>query len=417
MMVDGWKNNLGLKIMAVLFAVLLWWTVVNIDDPIDTQRYQVDVMVINTEVVTNAGKSYQITNGTKNVTVSVKARRKVLDAIKASDIIATADFNELQGTSVPIRVKINGYENKYVEALANPRNIQVQTEVTETKTFPIAVATIGQVRDGYILDKTNTVAKPKSIEISGPNSSLGRIARVVAKIDVSELATDTTLQAEVIYYDSADNIIDKALLSSNCDKNGVSVDVKLFEVKQVLLRFNTSLIIPAEGYIFNGIDVEPQYIEVAGKSEDLDELTQLDVKAEALRKEGITANEEVLIDISEHLPKGIILADETAGSVVVRILVERAGTKTISLPVRSLNVKNASDKYELTYAGEQSVGLQFIGTNDALKELTREAIIATIDMSQYQGEGTYTVSVQVIELPKQCTYLGGATVQVTLKKK
>lgn len=417
MMIDGWKNNLGLKIMAVLFAVLLWWTVVNIDDPIDTQKYQVDVMVINTEVVTNAGKSYQITNGTKNVTVSVRARRKVLDEIKASDIIATADFRELQGTSVPIRVKINGYENKYVEALANPRNIQVQTEVTETKTFPIAVATIGKVRDGYILDKTNTVAKPKSIEISGPNSSLGRIARVVAKIDVSELATDTTLQAEVIYYDSADNIIDKALLSSNCDKNGVSVDVKLFEVKQVLLRFNTSLITPAEGYIFNGIDVEPQYIEVAGKSEDLDELTQLDVKAEALRKEGITASEEVLIDISEHLPKDIILADETAGSVVVRILVERAGTKTISLPVRSLNVKNASDKYELTYAGEQSVSLQFVGTNDALKELTREAIIATIDMSQYQGEGTHTVSVQVIELPKQCTYLGGATVQVTLIKK
>ena len=33
------SNNLGLKIMAVLFAVFLWWAVVNIDDPIQTKKY------------------------------------------------------------------------------------------------------------------------------------------------------------------------------------------------------------------------------------------------------------------------------------------------------------------------------------------------------------------------------------------
>lgn len=417
MMIDRWKNNLGLKIMAVLFAVFLWWTVVNIDDPIDTGKFQVDVLVTNTEVVTNEGKSYQIIDGTKNVTISVKARRKVLAEIKASDIVATADFRELQGTSVPVRVKINGFEGKYEEATANPRNLQIQTEVTETKTFPITVATIGEVRDGYVLDKANTVAKPKSIEISGPKSSLGRISRVVAKVDVSELAADTTLQAEVIYYDSADNIIDKTLLSSNCDKNGVSVDVKLLVTKQLLVKFDTSLIIPGAGYLFNGIEVEPQYIEVAGKADVLSTLTQLDVSAEALKKDGITANEEVLIDMSSYLPEGVILADEGAGSIVVRILMEKAGTKTIALPVRSVKVNNASEGLELTYAGEQTVNLQFEGPNDVLQNLTSEAIIATIDLSQYKEEGTYDVPVQMIELPEQCTYLGEATVQITLKKK
>lgn len=417
MKIDRWKNNLGLKVMAVLFAVFLWWTVVNIDDPIDMGKFQVDVLVTNPEVVTNEGKSYQIIDGTKSITVSVRARRKVLSEIKASDIIATADFRELQGTSVPIRIKINGFEGKYDEATANPRNLQIQTEITETKTFPINVATIGEVRDGYILDKTNTIAKPKSIEISGPKSSLGRIHRVAAKVDISELSADTTLQAEVIYYDSADNIIDKTLLSSNCDKNGVSVDVKLLITKQVPVKFDTSLIVPGEGYVFDGIEVEPQNIEVAGKAEVLSSLVQIEVPAEALKRDGITANEEVVVEMASYLPEGVVLADEVTGSVLVRILMEKAGTKTLALPVRSVKVNNASEEFELTYAGEQTVNLQFEGLKDVLQTLTSEVIIATIDLSQYKEEGTYDVPVQVIELPEQCTYLGEATVQITLKRK
>lgn len=417
MKIDRWKNNLGLKVMAVLFAVFLWWTVVNIDDPIDMGKFQVDVLVTNSEVVTNEGKSYQIVDGTKTITVSVRARRKILSEIKASDIIATADFRELQGTSVPIRIKINGYEGKYEEATANPRNLQIQTEITETKTFPINVATIGEVRDGYILDKTNTIAKPKSIEISGPKSSLGRISRVVAKVDISELAADTTLTAEVIYYDSADNIIDKTLLSSNCDKNGVSVDVKLLVTKQVPVKFDTSLIVPGEGYVFDSIEVEPQTVEVAGKADALGSFAQIDVGAEALKRDGITANEEILVEVASYLPDGIVLADEAAGSVLVRILMEKSGTKTLALPVRSVKVNNASEDFELTYDGEQTVNLQFEGSKDVLQALTSEVIIATIDLSQYTQEGTYDVPVQVIELPEQCTYLGGATVQITLKKK
>ena len=403
--------------MAVLFAVLLWWTVVNVDDPIGTKKFQVEVGILNAEVVTNEGKSYQIINNTKNVTVTVKARRKVLDEIKSSNIIATADFRELQGASVPIRVKINGFEGDYEEAMANPRNLQIQTEITETKTFPITVATIGDVREGYVLDKVNTVAKPKSIEISGPKSSLGRIAKVVAKVDVSELSKDTTLSAEVIYYDSADNIIDKSLLSSNCDKNGVSVDVKLLSTKQLPVSFDTSKIIPGEGYVFSGITFEPQTILVAGKTDVLNAVTQIDVGAEALQKEAIVANEEVVVDVSPYLPQEISLVDEAAGSVVVNIVVEKAGAKTLSLPVRSVKVNNAPEDFELTYDGGQTVNLQFEGAKDVLEGLTIEKIIATIDLAEYKEAGTYEIPVQVIDLPEQCVYLGDATIQITLTRK
>ena len=206
---DKWKNNLGLKILAVLFAIFLWWMVVNIDDPINKKTYAVDVTVTNPEVITNAGKSYQILDDTKSISVTVKARRKVLDEIKKSNIVATADLREMQDTSVPIRVSVSGFEGDYEEVTANPRNIQVKVENTQKKTFPITTVALGTPRDGYVVG--SMTASPKTVDISGPESSIAKISKVVAKVDVSEISSDATMQASLIYYDAADNIIDKTL--------------------------------------------------------------------------------------------------------------------------------------------------------------------------------------------------------------
>ena len=88
---DTWKNNLGLKFAALLFSILLWWSVVNIDDPIDKRNFVTDVELINTDIITNQGKSFQIVKS-QTITVTVKARRKVLDDIKNSDISFIYNF-------------------------------------------------------------------------------------------------------------------------------------------------------------------------------------------------------------------------------------------------------------------------------------------------------------------------------------
>lgn len=414
-MKDKLKNNLGLKIIAVVFAVFLWWAVVNIDDPINTKQFYVDVAVTNPEVITNAGKSYQILDDTKTITVTIKARRKVLDEIKSSYIVATADLREMQDSSVPIRLKVVGFEGSCESVTAYPQNIQVSVENTLKKTFPITTVATGSPRDGYVVG--SMTASPQTVDISGPESAVSKISKVVARVDVSEISSDTTIETDLIYYDAADNRIDKTLLSSNCDKNGVSVSVDIWNTKKVQMSFDTSDIKTASGYVFTGIEVEPQTIRVAGTVENLNALTQLEIQAEELKKRDISANEEVIIDITKHLPEGIIMADSNESSVVVRILVEKAGTKTILLPVGSIQIENASSKFNLEKGPEQEVELQFSGSKEALENLTSEKITASVDLTEYKQTGTYTVAVQVKELPEECLYIGNATIQIILTKK
>lgn len=413
-MKDKLKNNLGLKIIAVLFATFLWWMVVNIDNPINTKQFAVSVSVINPEVITNAGKSYQILDDTNNITVTVKAKRKVLDDIKTSNIIATADLREMQDTSVPIRIKIMGYEGDYEAVTAFPQNVQVSVENTQKKTFPITTVASGTPRDGYVVG--SMIASPQKVDVSGPVSAVSKISKVVAKVDVSEMAIDTTIETDLIYYDAADNPIDKSLLSSNCDKNGVTVSIDIWNTKKVDLQFDTSGIKPAKGYVFTGIEVEPQSIRVSGTTENLNTLSYLNINAEELQKTDVSSNEEVIIDITKHLPDGIIMADSDESNVVVRILVEKAGTKSILLPVGSVQIENVSEKFTLEKGPEQEVELQFSGTSEALAKLTSENITAMVDLAECKEVGTYTLNVQITKLPDDCTYIGNATIQIVLRK-
>ena len=53
-------KNFGLKILAVVFAVIFWMIVVNVDDPEMSKQFSVPVTIENENVVTDMGKVYEV---------------------------------------------------------------------------------------------------------------------------------------------------------------------------------------------------------------------------------------------------------------------------------------------------------------------------------------------------------------------
>ncbi len=220
--------NLGLKVLAFFTAVFMWLVVVNIDDPIAENSYTgVSVTVINEEIVTTTNRTYQIVDNTQVVNVTVRANRSVLNRIKQEDIVAIADMKELSlGTQIPIDVSIPGY--RYEKAYTTPGNLQVKIEDEAKNNFPITPTTIGTVREGYVLGELN--ANPEKVTLRGPKSVIDSISRVVAEADVSGLSEDADIEARLTLYDRNNNVIDQTLLANNLGKEGVSVEVKLYQM-------------------------------------------------------------------------------------------------------------------------------------------------------------------------------------------
>lgn len=131
-------DNLGLKIIAVIFAAFLWLIVVNLDNPVSTQTFsEVPVTIINEDIILSAGDTYQVL-GEEKVSVVVSATRQVRQKLTKEDIVATADIKEMDTSTglVPIKISIPNYAGKYESAEAAPRNLQIQRKIGKESPFP-----------------------------------------------------------------------------------------------------------------------------------------------------------------------------------------------------------------------------------------------------------------------------------------
>lgn len=409
-------NNISLKIMAVLFAVVLWLLVVNIDDPVTEQTFRdVSVSILHEEVITNKGSTYQIVNASSKVAVTVKAKRKVIDSIDKEDIVATADMQEMFASSndagqIAIEVSIKGQE-KY-EAVTSPRNVQIRIEDSASETFPVTANTTGEPRGGYALG--DVTADPEKILISGPNSLVNRIERVVARTDISGLSEDTKLPAELILYDANDEPIDQMLLKNNLGKEGVFVNVEILNTKTVSLEVDSDGIDTAPGYSLGVVGYAPQSIQVAGKKEDLEELDKITIPGEALNIENLSEKKQVVVDITEYLPENIRLLDENAKSIVVTVTVEKAGTKLFSVPVGTIAVQNPPLGYKVSFGKVEDIELEIEGPAEELEKFSTEGKLS-INLENCKEEGVYMVDLEV-DLPKGCSLVKDISVEVELEK-
>lgn len=408
-------NNPGLKLLAFVFAFLLWFTVVNIDDPVSSKTYRdIPVTVQSVEVLSRNQKTYQIMDGTNEVNVTVSARRSVLEKIKAEDIIATADLRELYlETQIPVKVYIPKYEEDYTSAVVSPRNLQVRIENNTSKTFPITAAATGTVRDGYVLGEVK--ADPEKVTINGAESSLEKISKVTAEVDVSGLAEDTELESSLVLYDADNNVLSQSLFTNNLGKFGVSVKVSLYRTKTVSLAFDESAVEIASGYSLKGFSYTPEEITVAGKDEVLEDLDRIHIPAEALEGDPVSRKTEKTIDITPYLPEGVELIDENANNVLVTISVEKNGTGNFDLPVGSIAVNHLNEDLRLTYDDSSDLEVQVRGAREILDTLDIEKA-ASIDLKEYDSPGVYTVPVK-LDLPLGCILENELKVRITLEEK
>lgn len=400
-------NNLGLKLLSLAVSILVWMIVIANENPVTTKTYtNIPVTIVKSEIVTNEGNTFRVINGSNVISVSITAKASVLSEITSDDIKAVADMTNLDVYSrmlVPIDVTVPGFVISKAEA--NPVNLQVQIEMETTKSFPITATSSGTPRDGYVVGKLTV--DPKQIEISGPESIVDTIAEVTAAVDVTGLSKDTAEKATIAIYDYNGNVIDQTLIQHNLGEDGVSVDVTIYETKNVPVHFDASLIKAASGYVFEEISVEPQSVDIVGEKENLDNLESIEIPPDALKATGLNKTTERTVDITQYLPSWSKQKEDNAETLIlVKIYITRAGTKTFEFSTGAISLVNAPKGYKVDYDGVKNLEITVRGAEDVLEKLELGQGSVSIDLVNIKEAGTYTVPLQVtledkLELDKE----------------
>ena len=409
-------TNLGLKVIAFIFAVFLWFIVVNFDNPVGSSTFRdIPVQILNDDIITSAGEVYQV-EGDRTVTVVVYATREVRQKLTSDNIVATADIKQIDSTGrlVPIEVTINGFSGESVTAEAIPRNLTIQREKSGKKVMSLTVDTEGvKLADGYILGDASV--EPDQVTITGAESVLDQVDRAVAQVDeVEGVSEDSVLPASLVLYDANGNELNQTQMSNNLGEEGLSVSVEVMKVKGIPVVFDVEGS-PAEGYKYSGCVSTPESVQVCGKSEDIDKISEIDVPASVIDISGASEPIEMSVDITPYLPEGVELVDENSGNVKVTVKIEQEGTLSVDFMVSSIRINNLAENLQVSYEPDAEITFRFTGDEDLLDTLDISNAVS-VDLSDYDRPGSYDVPVKV-NLPAGISQDGQVTVQLTLAEK
>lgn len=409
-------TNLGLKVIAFIFAVFLWFIVVNFDNPVGSSTFRdIPVQILNDDIITSAGEVYQV-EGDRTVTVVVYATREVRQKLTSDNIVATADIKQIDSTGrlVPIEVTINGFSGESVTAEAIPRNLTIQREKSGKKVMSLTVDTEGvKLADGYILGDASV--EPDQVTITGAESVLDQVDRAVAQVDeVEGVSEDSVLPASLVLYDANGNELNQTQMSNNLGEEGLSVSVEVMKVKGIPVVFDVEGS-PAEGYKYTGCVSTPESVQVCGKSEDIDKISEIDVPASVIDISGASEPIKLSVDITPYLPEGVELVDENSGNVKVTVKIEQEGTLSVDFMVSSIRINNLAENLQVSYEPDAEITFRFTGDEDLLDTLDISNAVS-VDLSDYDRPGTYDIPVKV-NLPEGISQDGQVTVQLTLAEK
>ena len=409
-------TNLGLKVIAFIFAVFLWFIVVNFDNPVGSSTFRdIPVQILNDDIITSAGEVYQV-EGDRTVTVVVYATREVRQKLTSDNIVATADIKQIDSTGrlVPIEVTINGFSGESVTAEAIPRNLTIQREKSGKKVMSLTVDTEGvKLADGYILGDASV--EPDQVTITGAESVLEQVDRAVAQVDeVEGVSQDSVLPASLVLYDANGNELNQTQMSNNLGEEGLSVSVEVMKVKGIPVVFDVEGS-PAEGYKYTGCVSTPESVQVCGKSEDIDKISEIDVPASVIDISGASEPIKLSVDITPYLPEGVELVDENSGNVKVTVKIEQEGTLSVDFMVSSIRINNLAENLQVSYEPDAEITFRFTGDEDLLDTLDISNAVS-VDLSDYDRPGSYDVPVKV-NLPAGISQDGQVTVQLTLAEK
>ncbi|HWT27140.1 MAG TPA: CdaR family protein [Mobilitalea sp.] len=396
-------RNIGLKVLSIVLAALLWLIITNVDDPIVPKQFRnVPVEILNENAISKLNQFYDITEG-ETIDFTVEARRTIADDLTVSDFDVTADFADLSVVNaVPINIT-SRYGSEVVVTDGKNQTMKVSMEPKTYKDFKVDVVQKGKPAEGfYVGEKT---ASPNIIQVTGPKSRIDKIAEVVVDVDVTGVTGPyhTIVRPKVLDANGKEIDASKLIFSEEY----INVNIVLYKTKKIDLQVSPTGQ-PAHGYVITKVEFEPKSIVVAGADNVLNSTAFISIPESIA---GATSNIEKQINLDEALPEGLVLVGEDK-TAVVNITIDRLVTSDITVLPGDIEVRNKPEGTKVSFNTVDPVTVSIAGPSSLLEKTSTDTLKPFIDLTNY-SIGTYTLPIRV-EMDPSMTLANNPMVNISI---
>ena len=317
MMKHFFTENLPLKVLSLLVALLLWLLVVNVSHPEVTDTKTVPLEVENQSTFAAQNKSWEIDR--TSVTISYSVRTNSRSLISASDFHAYVDLKDYSITgAVPIYVDVLNDKDELIgDVTVRPTVTRVIIEDIQEKKFEIKNTVHGTPKSGYKV--ANVIVSPEYVYLSGPESEIGRVSSVGIDVNVEGIAQNEDRVADLVYYDANGNQL-YDLKNVSASTSSIHYAVTLYKEKSINLLSSVRGT-PAAGYQYESTAVSPATVKLAASTYIIDGMTVFELPK--IDISGASGTKTVSFNLADYLPAGVMLAEDQDAEVNVTVRIEK----------------------------------------------------------------------------------------------
>ena len=409
----GIFSNLGLKLIALLAAFVLWFIVMNIEDGVVTRTVMdIPVEMLNGDTILENGYLYNVTDG-ETVSVLVKGPSSIVKSLEVDNFRATADLSKLSVTnSTTVKVELNGsiQSSKAKKVTITPINQYVSLSIEEEveKSIPVRVITSGTVQEGLALGKP--VPTPNMVTVSGPESVLSNIVEARAVVDVNGAGEDIEKTVKLGCIDGYGVAIEKSNIKLS--EFQATVNIPVYKTKEIPINVSTAGSV-REGYGIRSVNYEPTSIVIAGEEEALKNVESINITGVLVTD--AAENIERNIDIMEYLPADTIIADTTYSEIAVNVVIEAAIEQEVSFSKGDINIIDVDNAYTYEIEEPDMVKVKVKGFADEISDVGVSDLNPRVSVAALR-EGVYELEVE-LDSSEKYTIKDGYKVKVKVSKK
>jgi len=403
-------NNLSLKIVSAVFAVILW-TVINIYDPNTSYTFSnITVQLVNTQSLTEKNYTFEVVDGGK-ISVTVSGPKSVVTDLKTSDIAATADLSKVTAftdyVDIQVQVVKDGQVLNNVEAVPRTSALKLSIENRDTNTYAVNVNTTGTPANGYAVASTTT--SPTYIKVTGPTSLVEGVASVGVDVDVSGAKGTVNTQSDINMYDSDGNIIANEELEMSSETADVIVEMARTKTVPVVVKTSGT---PSQDCVVTGTSLSQTSVVISGQQEALSKIDNITIPSSAVSVDGLSEDKTYTFKLTDYVPSGVKIVSDSRLQVTIKI--SKASTKTVHISSDAIKIENVSSGYNAVIEGT-GIDVIISGTGTMLENISATDITCNVNAAGLSA-GTHSVDVSV-SVPDGCSVLESSSVKLTLSSK
>lgn len=404
-------NNLSLKIVSAVFAVILWTVIVNIYDPNTSYTFSnITVQLVNTQSLTEKNYTFEVVDGGK-ISVTVSGPKSVVTDLKTSDIAATADLSKVTAftdyVDIQVQVVKDGQVLNNVEAVPRTSALKLSIENRDTNTYAVNVNTTGTPANGYAVASTTT--SPTYIKVTGPTSLVEGVASVGVDVDVSGAKGTVNTQSDINMYDSDGNIIANEELEMSSETADVIVEMARTKTVPVVVKTSGT---PSQDCVVTGTSLSQTSVVISGQQEALSKIDNITIPSSAVSVDGFSEDKTYTFKLTDYVPSGVKIVSDSRLQVTIKI--SKASTKTVHISSDAIKIENVSSGYNAVIEGT-GIDVIISGTGTMLENISATDITCNVNAAGLSA-GTHSVDVSV-SVPDGCNVLGSSSVKLTLSAK